>query len=326
MRTFCSKRVKKQRFLPAILAACFCISCGGGGGQGNSLQGNPSPGPAEQTAQQNPACQLIRPFYFEIGDAGGVITNASVGTLAPTANTLMDIASGTKWLFGAYVVQLRSSALADTDLLAAHMMTGYVSMDPACDPLATVMSCFDAGNNGTFTASSLNRFHYRSSHFQKWGVDNGLAAMGNSELAAEFRSQIGFDIPLTFSSPTLAGGAFMSASQYAVFLRKILNGDLAIAALLGTSPICTLPSVCPSADASPIERNWHYSLGHWVEDDATGDGSFSSPGAFGFYPWIDSSKTHYGILARRSIRDNPVATSIACGALIRRAFVTGVVQ
>jgi len=29
-----------------------------------------------------------------------------------------------------------------------------------------------------------------------------------------------------------------------------------------------------------------------------GDGAFSSPGAFGFYPWIDRTKTNYGVLAR----------------------------
>ena len=29
-----------------------------------------------------------------------------------------------------------------------------------------------------------------------------------------------------------------------------------------------------------------------------GDGAFSSPGLFGFYPWIDAGKTYYGVLAR----------------------------
>ena len=38
-----------------------------------------------------------------------------------------------------------------------------------------------------------------------------------------------------------------------------------------------------------------------MEDDPAvhGDGAFSSPGAFGFYPWIDSSKSYYGIISRQ---------------------------
>jgi hypothetical protein len=43
-------------------------------------------------------------------------------------------------------------------------------------------------------------------------------------------------------------------------------------------------------------------------------------------PWIDSTKTYYGIVARQSASGNPVVDSIECGHAIRKAFMTGVVQ
>ena len=77
---------------------------------------------------------------------------------------------------------------------------------------------------------------------------------------------------------------------------------------------------------SPFGSSFHYSLGHWVEDDpTTGDGAFSSAGLFGFYPWIDASKTYYGIIARFQVRSPGAgAASQACGAQIRKAWKTGV--
>ncbi|MEN9452787.1 MAG: hypothetical protein RLZZ369_1846, partial [Pseudomonadota bacterium] len=102
--------------------------------------------------------------------------------------------------------------------------------------------------------------------------------------------------------PQLAGGAQSSAQGYGQFLRSMLAGDLKLGALLGAHPVCTNPKACPGdALKTPIPstESWHYSLGHWVEDDATvGDGAFSSPGAFGFYPWIHANRQYYGILAR----------------------------
>lgn len=61
------------------------------------------------------------------------------------------------------------------------------------------------------------------------------------------------------------------------------------------------------------------------------DGSFSSPGAFGFYPWIDSTKTYYGIVAREvhngvlasEEAQRPYLQSMNCGRLIRKAWKTG---
>ncbi len=115
----------------------------------------------------------------------------------------------------------------------------------------------------------------------------------------------------------------MDAAHYARFLRKNLMGELAIEGRFGEGAVCTLPSSCPAAHESPAPWPWHYSIGHWVEDDAGNDGAFSSAGAFGFYPWIDAAKMHYGIVARHSLHPKAWGDSAACGRVIRRAFATG---
>ena len=52
-----------------------------------------------------------------------------------------------------------------------------------------------------------------------------------------------------------------------------------------------------------------------------GDGAFSSPGTFGFYPWIDPGKTYCGVLAR--VAQNGAFPSAQCGGLIRTVQITG---
>lgn len=75
-------------------------------------------------------------------------------------------------------------------------------------------------------------------------------------------------------------------------------------------------------------------MAHWVEDDpaTNGDGSFSSAGAFGFYPWIEPTKLYYGVISRQaSVSPGGTPTqngyaSAQCGRLVRRAWDTGVQQ
>jgi len=128
----------------------------------------------------------------------------------------------------------------------------------------------------------------------------------------------------------------MSADQYAIFLRKLLAGSptpLLIGSMLGSDAVCTNPMTCPTAVFSPIPgsanptESWHYGLAHWIEDDPTvGDGAFSSPGRFGFYPWVDATRTIYGVLAREAPNGPFGYDSAVCGRLIRKAWVTGVAQ
>jgi len=315
--------------ITGLLAACGGGGSSDGGSAGNA---NPSPDPsariaaAQRTAASSAYCTAVAPFYYEIGDKSGAIVSGAIGSTY-TATTQMNIASASKWLFGAYVAEVRAGVLTADDTRATHMLSGYASMHGGCLPNATVESCFRMLNNDTYTAAKLDRFNYDSGHFQRWGVDNGMGGMTGAAVASAYRTTLG--ITSSFNGPLLAGGAIMSAQDYAVFLRKILNRQLRIAGLLGDQKTCTQPGSCATADYSPISAEaWSYSVGHWVEDaPGIGDGAFSSAGAFGFYPWIDSTLTYYGILAREDgSGSNQGYASAQCGRLIRKAYVTGAAQ
>jgi hypothetical protein len=88
--------------------------------------------------------------------------------------------------------------------------------------------------------------------------------------------------------------------------RLLLKRELS--EFLGTDP------AGENAVYSPAPASWRSSYGHWIEDD----GSYSSPGAFGFYPWL-SGKT-YGVVARSSTSRQGYFESAVCGRALRGAF------
>ncbi len=276
------------------------------------------------------ACAAVRPFYWEIGDASGRLASGSVegdkGGTVYTASTQMPIASSSKWIYGAYVAQKRSGVLDELDVKYLTFRSGYTSF-LACAQRQTVQSCLDFLSNGSYTPANDGKFYYNGGHMQKHAVLEGLGPLRNDGLASEIRGQIGTDIALSYERPQPAGGVVTTADDYARFLRKLLSGELMLGGMLGTHAVCTNPRSCPGEAVStpiPLNETWHYSLGHWVEDDpVVGDGAFSSAGLYGFYPWIDASKRYYGVLARKANRG--ALDSVDCGRLIRKAWLNGVV-
>lgn len=293
---------------------------------------------AVATAKSAPLCTAIQPFYWEIGDSSTALATGSIGGNRFTATTQLDIASSSKWMFAAYLVQRSGGHPTDAEVKALTMRTGYVNVNyGAClrySPLRqrteTVEECFHSGGNDTYTATDDGQFYYGNVHFQAYGVqDSSLATKNNATLQAELAGQLGQDFAFRYDQPLISAGIKTSASDYAVFLRKILGGTLTMHDLLGSYAVCTNPSTCTTAAYAPTPANesWHYSLGHWVEDDPNvGDGAFSSAGAYGFYPWIDVSKRWYGVLARYSTSDSAYNDSMKCGRLLRKAWETGMAQ
>ena len=373
-------RNRKVVFCGAI--AIMFAGCGGGGSSSSSTPTPtptppPTPSPTVQqridaattTVTHNTACTSITPFYWEIGDATGALGSGTGGdnsTTAPNSATVMEIASASKWIFGAYALEQNSYANiksaqhlnGNSDITLLNFTSGYDNMGPAsCTLQNTVGSCFSAlstagngGYNSDYHAADVGKFYYSSGHLQSFAANvAGLGSYyksnvgGSPLLADEIRNKIGQEITLIYSNPALAGGISTDAADYAVFLRKIMAGGLQMSQHLSADPVCAWTgfSDC-NALYSPINgtgndisnEKWHYSLAHWIEDDPTvGDGAFSSPGAFGFYPWIDSSKTYYGILARHDTstaqsdpKQAPYATSVNCGRLIRKAWLQAVAQ
>ena len=322
----------------ALLAIVVLAGCGGAGGDAPTPAPTPDPlagrvAAATATAASTAnACAAAQPFYWEIGDAAGKRGSASVASSSDptvyTAATSMNIASASKWLYSSYFVERQAGMLSDDDVRFLTFRSGYISF-AICLPGQTVQQCVDFLANGTHSAATDGKFAYDGGHMEKHASINGLGPFGNDALAAEIRSRLGGDIGLAYSQPQLAGGVVTTADDYARFLRKVLANQLKMRDALGAHAVCTNPLTCAAAVSTPIppDLSWHYSIGHWVEDDpAVGDGAFSSAGAFGFYPWIDAGKTIYGVLARHDTGGGAAEKSVRCGALIRKAWTTATAQ
>jgi hypothetical protein len=331
-----------------VVVALTAIVIVSGGCSAGDLDANGDDTPADAikkaaattTTEKNPACVAVAPFYWEIGDARGALISGSVararGATAPVASTVMSLSSASKWLFGAYAVEKMNGMPAATYVPFLNFTSGYAGLaGNSCPASATVDDCL-AGAAGTQIAEDIGKFAYDGAHLQKLASLMGLGAADNTALAAEVSSQIGPEIGIAYRQPQPASGVAMSADQYTIFLRKLLVGSptpLLIGSMLGSDAVCTNPMTCSTAVSSPIPgsanptESWHYGLAHWIEDDPiVGDGAFSSPGRLGFYPWVDATRTIYGVLAREA-PDGPFGyDSAVCGRSIRKAWVTGVAQ
>jgi hypothetical protein len=306
-----------------LLALLTLTACGvfprQGTSEGRTQREQSAAERVEDAIAADESCQASIPFYWEIGDVEGVLASGHVGA-APEREDSMAIASATKWLFGAYVIETADDLAGAGPYL--NMTAGYNSLEyRSCRRVVTVEDCWYTGDNSQFTAADVGVFHYASGHFQKWAMDHGMGAMDNAALAAEFSDVLG--VAVDFNTPQMAAGAVMSAAAYAQFLQRIVAGELAILQYLGRDAVCTLPQACTSAEYSPAPAAWHYAWGHWIEDDAEGDGVYSSPGAFGFYPWVTQDRLQYGLIARAELGVGEHISSAMCGRAIRAAWRGG---
>jgi len=331
-------------FVAALVLACGSSTAttdgGVDGGVDSSALDAPSeasgPAAATNAANGDPLCTAIAPFYWEIGDVNGAIVSGTTGSGLIKQTTQLNIASASKWWWGAYVVEKFKTDLSQIDLASMTMQSGRTNFTDCSGATTIDACCAMTGLAGTGTTNcdvetgDVGHFFYGGGHFEGYASTLGLGSDDDAALASAMSSLLGSELQFSFTQPQPAGGMKMSAADYTQFLRKILGGGLAIRDHLGENAVCTLPGAsCPSAHYSPSPLAWHYSYGHWVEDEPqTGDGAFSSAGKFGFYPWIDASKKFYGVVAREdlapgngTVQDAPYYKSVLCGRAIRSAFM-----
>lgn len=278
---------------------------------------------AELTARDSVACRALGDFHWQIGDGTGVRASGQIGQRV-NADTVMPIASASKMIWAAWVLERTGTDPDEAQYAALTMRSGHVGLQPLrCLRAPTVKDCFQRGGNDRFDPASVGRFFYNGGHAQRLAIDMGLADRDNAALSKDLRERLGLSPDLGFTHPSPAGGMQGSARAYGQFLAKVVHGDLRLSRYLGWKPVCTQPGPsCATSQSSPVPAAWHYSLHHWVEDDAAGDGAFSSPGLMGFYPWISADRTTWGVVARHrlSLSAGVSLESVRCGQTIRRAW------
>jgi hypothetical protein len=312
----------KHRIILAVILASICTTAAA---RRVTHRGNGPPAAVATANSVTNDCNAVPEFYWEIGDATGMKAAGSKGATY-TQSSLLSIASASKWIYGAYVAQ--SKTLDATDIKFLTMTGGYNSFG-WCSPLQTVQACHEDPSpsvgpdpNDLYTAANDGKFFYAGGDFQHHGVTvMGIGALTKTTLATAVSTALG--VTVEYDHTMLAGGARMTPANYAIFLRKILNGDLSISALLGSSAVCTNPATCTTAVSTPTPFgvSWDYSIGHWIETD----GTRSNVGGYGFYAWINPTKNLYGMVVREEIVGSGF-DSAACGRLIRNAWTSGIAQ
>lgn len=309
---------------------------------------------ASATAQNNVMCTAIQPFYWEIGDAGGTLAGGSstkAGGSAVTASKIFATASASKWIYAMYVVQKRGGAanLTADDIKFLTFTSGYSNMGS----LTTAATCTrppsgadsinycltlppsNPGKYGSQDPTTVGKFAYDSGHEENHAgqFQPEINALDASALGPAIVAGLGVKgITLTYRQPLLAGGIYANANDYSAILRAVLSGQLYMHDALGTHAVCAwVGSGCNAVRSPQHVEKWHYSIGHWVEDDASqgDDGAFSSPGAFGFDPWIEANKKYYGVISRMATPGNGNQQGFAsalCARQLRAAWETGVQQ
>lgn len=163
-------------------------------------------------------------------------------------------------------------------------------------------------------------FFYNSAHFQVAGHMVQLAS--GQDYQELFNNLVA--VPLGMSrtemrisntqNPNLAGGYVSTARDSARWLQAILAGELILGVRdewevdrtpfpvrIEKSPVNLLSGTPEGQD---LGLAWHYALGHWREcpqdewdENCDPLAVVSSPGALGWYPWIDYSTGCFGVVA-----------------------------
>jgi hypothetical protein len=354
--------------LLTVLSTVGLASCGGGDSTPAVAPVSAAAQAAMDTVAGNALCSeaTLGSYYWEIGNQSGILASGTVGS-GVDDSTLMNIASASKWIYAAYVVEQKGGVPdPSADVPFLNFTSGHANfqvpicrgadgtVDPSVGACLLHLNTNDnqlygaqvAGGSNPAGADVTDVFAYDSGHMQVHANINGLGDASDDALATAIVPVVlGSGASFTYSNPQLAGGGNTNAATYRIFLKRLLADSpspLKMGALLqptGSDPYAVATTGTPTSGPgagetaiSPISEPWHYGLGHWIEDNnatdsaalnAVNDGSYNSGGALGFYPWVNSDRTMYGILARNSsTTGNEGYDSAQCGRLIRLAYVT----
>jgi serine-type D-Ala-D-Ala carboxypeptidase/endopeptidase len=179
----------------------------------------------------------------------------------------------------------------------------------------TLTECVDSISQSDLVAAPGARFDYGSTHLAVAArmAEVVTGSTWKALFAAQIREPLGLPadieyyanpiLPVATDNPLLAGGLIVSMNEYERLLRLVFNkgqwqGNQLIApAIFDTQTIAPYPDavIGQSPGQLGIVR---YGLTAWLEcaTPATGCDKISSPGAFGFTPWVDRENRYYAIL------------------------------
>lgn len=316
--------------------AASCGGGGGSSPQSPTLTPTPTPTPTPDPWSEVEAAIeafVVEDVAIVIGDASGALFRFERGNV--NVDTSLESASSAKLLTGLTLISLMEEGALSLSTGPADVLAFWTADDQRSETTLQQLLSFTSGFNarplelGCWTLGGIElqtcaqriyidgldtdpgaAFSYGPEHLQV------AAAMAESVAGAPFidvfRQQVADPLNLTPSfrfatpsttNPRAGGGAIVNAADYALLLQAVLAGQVVndLDAYIGDF---TQGAQILNSPATDQGRDWRYGLGYWVEcglavyDDACAETpTISSPGAFGFTPWIDFEHQYYGVIA-----------------------------
>lgn len=264
-----------------------------------------------------------------LGDRTGALHVKWFGTYGE--KTVVPIASASKWLAGSVVMALVDRGKLDLDAPVAKYLPEFAESHPALTVRMLMnhtsgLPKSDAGvhdvripmREAARRAAALDPVAAPGVHFEYGGVAMQVAGavcevVGGKPWRELFTTLIGDPCKLTATrwgalarapNPMVAGGAWSSLGDYGRFLTMLARGgELDGVRVLSADAVRTLTEdrtgSAEKGDSSLLRALGArgYGVGCWV-DSKRKDGTTieaSSPGAFGFLPWVDLEHGTWGV-------------------------------
>jgi polyhydroxybutyrate depolymerase len=257
------------------------------------------------------------------------------GALA--SDTVLPIASASKWLAVATVLTLVDEGLLDLDVPVGRYVQEFARADKESLTLRLCLACvggvpprlpesmrgWDMQRFAEAAADAALRCH-PGQGFHYGGVGFQIAAVAAERVTGKswhtlFAERIAAPLGLvqtkfgtlapvggeagTAALPWVAGGAVSTLDEYARFLRLLVGGgrwqgrQVLAAASIEAMWRDHVPPLVEVRSVGFDAEAVRYGLGTWIETLADGGRRVSDPGAFGFTPWLDLDLQVAGVFA-----------------------------
>lgn len=293
---------------------------------------------AVDTANSSQDCTSLGDFYWEVGNGTTKLFGFSRGT-SVSETTVMPLASASKWLYASAYLQSKGYLnLGADEKKGLNFTSGFLegNTNATCgDAGTTVSACYGPDYKAVAYDDSQNgSFFYGGGHMQKLALDDMGARTGTglASVVDWLNGQLGTSFPQSSGAVAVAGGFWGSAAHYRVFLQKLLTNQYAMSVRLNADAVPAYPGGPGVAYTPWVTGQAYYGLGHWLERESVNNvwtvTGHSSPGMFGFYPWVEAGKGQYMLLARsRTLTTGGEGEmSRACAHRIHDAYQSGVPQ
>jgi D-alanyl-D-alanine-carboxypeptidase/D-alanyl-D-alanine-endopeptidase len=225
------------------------------------------------------------------------------------------------WTGEAGSIQLRH-LLSFTSGLPPEQLCTYL-------PDTTLADCVEQIRQGGLQAAPGTRFDYGSTHLHVAGrmAEVGAGQPWNDIFAAQLRAPLGLPDDLVYyasplqaagtGNPLVAGGLRLSMNEYEPLLHLVFDQgrrqgqQLLDEALFSQQAVEPFPDVVVGRSPAAV-IGFRYGLAAWLEcsTPASGCSTISSPGAFGFTPWVDREAGYYAIIGME-VTDRQASDEIA---------------